>query len=116
VVIVRNNYLATDKCYWLEQEEREKNVITGNDELNPIRRGENFKLVIYVDKEVYFVTINEKPFCTFKHRMPIEEIKKIRIFGQVQVLSVFQTTAKEQDEKKFFNPIKTEIKWEKPDD
>lgn len=66
-----------------EREERQENLIPFSN-ANPIKRGEDFKIAIYVDAAAFFVTINEKPFCVFPHRKPMNEIQKLSIGGDVE--------------------------------
>lgn len=87
--IVRNTHTRGEG--W-GAEEREENILPFNDSLNPLIQGGNFKIAIYVDKEAFFVSIDEKPYCTFAHRLPIVNIQKIKISGDVD--DVYQVNQK----------------------
>lgn len=87
--IVRNTHTRGEG--W-GAEEREENILPFNDSLNPLIQGGNFKIAIYVDKEAFFVSIDEKPYCTFTHRLPIVNIQKIKISGDVD--DVYQVNQK----------------------
>lgn len=87
--IVRNTHTRGEG--W-GAEEREENILPFNDSLNPLMQGGNFKIAIYVDKEAFFVSIDEKPYCTFAHRLPIVNIQKIKISGDVD--DVYQVNQK----------------------
>lgn len=79
--IIRNSY--TKGIGWDSNEERNENFLAHNNP-NPIERGGNFKFSIYVDEEKFYLTIDEKPFCTFDHRKKIADIKQFSICGDVE--------------------------------
>lgn len=88
--IVRNTHVRG--VGW-QKEERRENLIPFNT-LNPIKRGGDFKVSIFVDRNAFFVSIYEKPFCTFAHRLPIAGIKKITIGKDVnEIYQVNQRSA-----------------------
>lgn len=88
--IVRNSF--TKVLGW-GKEERQKDI-PFNSSLNPLIKGGNFKISIFVDAKAFFVSIDEKPFCTFEHRHPITNIQKIKIAGDVdEVYQVNQRSA-----------------------
>lgn len=81
--IVRNDY--TKHVGW-GREETEENLILRSC-LNPIQRNEcDFKIAIYVDTTVFLVSINEKPYCTFAHRKPINEIQELTIEKDIETI------------------------------
>lgn len=81
-VIVRNSY--TRGQGW-DHEERHENLFP-NAQANPIRRGTDFKIAIYVDSKMFFVTIDDKPYCTFLHRKPLHAIQRINISRDVETI------------------------------
>lgn len=88
--IVRNAH--TRGVGW-GHEERQDNLFPNN-VTNPIRRGANFKIAIYIDSSMFFVTIDEKPYCMFPHRKPLHETKRIMIKQDVEeIYQVDQITA-----------------------
>lgn len=88
--IVRNAH--TRGVGW-GHEERQEHLLPNNTG-NPIRRGCVFKIAIYVDSNMFFVSINDKPYCIFSHRKPLHGIQQITINRDVEtVYKVDQTTA-----------------------
>jgi hypothetical protein len=88
--IVRNSHVRG--VGW-QQEERRENLIPFNT-LNPIKRGGDFKVSIYVDQNAFLVSIDEKPFCTFAHRLPIVGIQRINVGRDVdEIYQVNQRSA-----------------------
>lgn len=85
--IVRNSY--TKQMGWDMKEERKQNLFPNNIK-NPLKRGGEFRFSIYVDTSMFFLSINEKPFCTYAHRKPLSDIRRINIFGDVE--RIFQVT------------------------
>lgn len=80
------------KDVWGEEEESE-NLIQGN-VANPIIQGADFKIAIYIDVDMFFVTIDDKPYCTFLHRQYYGRIKSLNIFNDVEnIYQVEHTTA-----------------------
>ena len=74
-------------------EERHENRLPGNGS-NPIQRGAVFKITIFVDASLFFVSIDDKPFCTFPHRKPIHEIRMFTVNREIEsVYGLTQTTA-----------------------
>jgi hypothetical protein len=78
--IVRNSQTIDEG--WGE-EERMENVFPGN-VANPIRPGENFKLSIFIDESHYFVTIDDKPYCTFAQRGDCTQIRRLNIVNDIE--------------------------------
>lgn len=88
--IVRNSH---SKGVGWGREERLENMFPNN-LFNPIQRGEDFKISIYVDTNMFFITINEKPYCTFPFRKPLNQIQFISIWKDVEAIyQVDQVTA-----------------------
>lgn len=73
-------------------EEIQENLLPFNPSLNPIIKGGIFKVSIFIDTNAFFVSIDEKPFCTFAHRTPLVNIQFLKIAGDVD--EVFQVNQK----------------------
>lgn len=73
--IVRNTHVRG--VGW-QKEERHENLIPFNI-LNPIKKGGDFKIVLFIDQNAFLMSIDEKPFCTFAHRLPIVGIQRINV-------------------------------------
>ncbi|KAJ8280296.1 hypothetical protein GJAV_G00052880 [Gymnothorax javanicus] len=54
----------------------------------PFRRGEDFELVYEITPEGYKVSVNGQSFYLFNHRIPVEEVKALKISGNVSVPSL----------------------------
>lgn len=80
--IVRNAH--TRGVGW-GHEERHENLFPNNT-ANPIRRGANFKIAIFIDSSIFFVSIDDKPFCMFPHRKPLHEVQKLKIHRDVETI------------------------------
>lgn len=88
--IVRNTHVRG--VGW-QQEERRENLIPFNT-LNPVKRGGDFKVSIFVDQNAFLVSIDEKPFCTYAHRLPIVGIQRVSVSRDVdEVYRVNQKNA-----------------------
>lgn len=76
-------------CFSLEngwsEEEKEENMVPNN-ESNPIKPGQIFKVSIYVDTETLFVNINGKPYCFFPYNGNIADIQRLQVFGDVEAI------------------------------
>lgn len=91
-VIVRNSY--TKDQGWEDPEIRQ-NLAPGNIP-NPIKRGQTFKIEFFIDAEMFHVSIDNKPFCIFKHRKPIKDILRINVYGGIdKIFQVSHMTPKE---------------------
>lgn len=84
--IVRNSY--TKHIGWDSNEERLENLLPNNTGINPVNRGDEFKFTIYADTTMFYLSIDEKPFCTYEYRKPLSEIRRMNIFGDVE--QIFQ--------------------------
>lgn len=92
-IIVRNS-LSAGK--W-ETEEKAANRMPGI-AANPIKPGEDFQISIYIDENIFYVSIDDKPFCTFKNRKSISAIKRLNIFGDVdETCRIVHTSAQSED-------------------
>ena len=89
-VVVRNTH---KKGVGWEKEERRENLFPHNN-LNPFKRGGDFKIDIFIDQAAFFITIDGKPYCTFTHRLPLHTIQVINIARDIEaVYQVNQTSA-----------------------
>lgn len=89
VTIARN---VQTKGTW-GPEDRQQNLFPHNT-ANPVKRGGDFKFAIFVDSSTFFVSIDEKPFCFFPHRKPLQDIKYIELTHDVErIYRVDQTSS-----------------------
>ncbi|CAG5126306.1 unnamed protein product, partial [Candidula unifasciata] len=51
----------------------------------PFRRGHNFEFHMKVEAQCYKITINNKHFCNFHHRIPKEKVQYLYIEGDVTI-------------------------------
>lgn len=84
-VIARNSMTSRKGSWAPGTEEREENLLQDNESF-PFVVGENFKIAIYVDSDAFFVTLNEKPFCTFPYRLSYDGITVVEIYGDLEVI------------------------------
>lgn len=92
-LITRNSY--TKEKGWGESE-IEKNIAPGNN-YTPIRYGEIFKIEIYIDSAMFHILIDNKPFCTFRHRMSLTKIHRINVYGDIEkIYEISHMTPKER--------------------
>uniref|UniRef100_A0A224XR93 Galectin n=1 Tax=Panstrongylus lignarius TaxID=156445 RepID=A0A224XR93_9HEMI len=54
-------------------------------QLSPFMRGQTFILKIFVTASKYMVSVNEKHFCSFEHRLPPSAVDSFEIHGDVAV-------------------------------
>ncbi|XP_036317850.1 32 kDa beta-galactoside-binding lectin lec-3-like, partial [Rhagoletis pomonella] len=79
-LIVRN---ARINGIWGEEEIHD---IEGHSLQNPIEMGEFFVIYILACEEKFHISINNRPFCTFKYRLPLKSLRTIEICEQIQVI------------------------------
>lgn len=89
VDLVRNSHTA--RIGW-GAEERQENLIPGN-VLNPIKPGDDFKVSILISNEMYYISINDKPYCTFKHRRDFKQVKRLNVLKDVEQVYEVQHTS-----------------------
>lgn len=77
--IVRNSFIGGS---WGNEEKQEK-LLSGG-ELNPVKKGGDFKIDINVYESLLIIAIDGIPFCTFSLRKSLREIQKIIITGDVE--------------------------------
>jgi hypothetical protein len=56
---------------------------------NPIVSGWDFKILIMTSDDKFHIAINDHPYCTYNHRLPLEAIHSISIGGDLQKLFEF---------------------------
>lgn len=66
-------------------EEDDTNLFCGKSH-NPFTPGDHFKISIYVDERLFFISLNEMPFCIYKFRHALSSIKVLRVLGDVEVI------------------------------
>lgn len=81
--IVRNSHEAN--VGWGAEERSEQ--LLPNSSTNPLEKGGDFKISIYHDTDKFFLSFNEKPFCTYDYRQPLENIKRLNIYGDISHVS-----------------------------
>lgn len=79
--IVRNSY--TKAIGWDVNQEREDNLLPNNSGKFTKKAGE-FKFTIYADTNMFFLSLDDKPFCTYEYRKPLKDIRRINVFGDVE--------------------------------
>ncbi|XP_042630723.1 uncharacterized protein lgals4 isoform X11 [Cyprinus carpio] len=52
---------------------------------NPFKKGEAFEMFFVIKSEGYQVRIKGQQHCMFKHRIPLEEVNTINIYGNVSI-------------------------------
>lgn len=78
--IVRNSYDGE----WGDENRREN--LDDNADQMPIKRGDEFQIYIFVGDYGFNVAINGDPYCTFEHRLTVEDIRSITLYYDVQTL------------------------------
>ncbi|KAI9576603.1 32 kDa beta-galactoside-binding lectin [Glossina fuscipes] len=77
--IVRNSRINSE---WGEEEIKDnQNALS-----NPIRPGEFFMVYILACEEKFHISINSRPFCTYRYRVPLELLRALEIKDQIQVI------------------------------
>lgn len=90
--IIRNSYSKNEG--WALPETYH-NIAPGNIP-NPIKRGTIFKIEIFIDAEMFHVSIDNKPFCIFKHRKHIKDLQRINVYGDIErIYQISHMTPKE---------------------
>lgn len=76
------------------QDEKLDNLVQDN-VFNPLNKGADFKISIFVDFRKFFVMIDDKPFCSFLIRKDLKEIKRLNVLYDCdKVYNVVQAIAK----------------------
>ncbi|KAM6427737.1 galectin-7-like [Liasis olivaceus] len=75
-MLILNNVL--DKTFG--KEEKYDNV--------PIAKGQNFDLIVIIEKEGYKVSINGEEFCQRKHYIPVKQVRFLQVEGDVDVKAI----------------------------
>lgn len=53
---------------------------------NPIISGDFFMLYIFASDDKFHISINGRPFCTYKYRIPLESIRTLEIRDHIQAI------------------------------
>lgn len=53
---------------------------------NPLKAGEDFTFVILVGHDRYHVAVNNKDFCEFPFRMPLQRVKVLQVLQDVEYI------------------------------
>lgn len=86
--IVRNSRTKSGK--W-GKEQRKENLVAGN-VVNPVKCGAAFKIAILIDVDMFYVSIDDKPFCTFNHRKNLNRIKRFNVLSDIEQVYQFHHT------------------------
>lgn len=62
---------------WLENEVDENLIMA--DSVIPINPGETYKIAFHVESDMFLVSINDRPFCTFPRKAPLEQLNHLLI-------------------------------------
>ncbi|KAM3852427.1 galectin-4-like isoform 2-T2 [Vipera latastei] len=54
----------------------------------PFRKGEKFEIIFIVNNTGYQILVNRKLYCTFGHRMPPQNMREIRVDGDLELQSL----------------------------
>lgn len=80
--ITRNSYI--DDEWGIEEIE---NCLDENCTIqNPIIPGEFFMICIFASETQFFISINNRPYCRYKYRLPVKLIQTIEIKEHIQVI------------------------------
>lgn len=79
--IVRNSFIDEQ---WGD-EETTLNLIE-NSLHNPIVPGEFFIVCFYMTENKFYISINNRKFCTYNYRLPLEKLKTIEVNGHIQTI------------------------------
>lgn len=63
-----------------------KNLIDHLLNMNPLSSGEFFMLYLMIGVDSFHIAINNRSFCTFKYRFPVQELRTIELREQIQVI------------------------------
>jgi hypothetical protein len=69
---------------WSESEDTQNLTSQVN---NPINPGDDFKIYILVGDDRFHVSINDKAFCTYNFRLPLNQIKAVTVSGDVDKIT-----------------------------
>jgi hypothetical protein len=97
--ITRNSYTVGEG--WGEPE-TDENIVAGNYP-NPIKPGDTFKMEIFVDEEMFHITIDSKPYCTYSHRQSIKSIHRINVYGAIEKIHQITHMTKKEISKQLAN-------------
>lgn len=84
----RQNIVVRNTCQLGEwgEEECSEHLINGK-VTNPLVAGEKFKIYILIGDEKFHIALNNQTYCTYAHRMPVQEIRTIQLAYDLQVVT-----------------------------
>ncbi|KAL7729866.1 hypothetical protein ACLKA6_014719 [Drosophila palustris] len=56
-----------------------------------LSRGSRFKIQVLVTSDCYLISINNHPFAQYKHRLPFEDVRILRVDGDVELYQIYRT-------------------------
>ncbi|XP_034485146.1 filamin-A-like isoform X2 [Drosophila innubila] len=56
-----------------------------------LSRGSRFKIQVVVNSDCYLILINNQPFAQYKHRLPFEDVRILRVDGDVELYQIYRT-------------------------
>lgn len=56
-----------------------------------LSRGSRFKIQVLVTSDYYLISINDQPFAHYKHRLPFEDVRILRVDGDVELYQIYRT-------------------------
>ncbi|KAG6928173.1 galectin 4, partial [Chelydra serpentina] len=55
---------------------------------SPFQKGRSFQLQFVITKKGYKVTVDNKPFYEYSHRIPLEQVKILQVVGAVELKKI----------------------------
>lgn len=84
----RENIVVRNTCQLGEWGEEERTEHLINEKVtNPLVAGEKFKIYILIGDEKFHIAFNNQSYCTYAHRMPVEEIRTLQLAYDLQVVT-----------------------------
>ncbi|XP_055390538.1 32 kDa beta-galactoside-binding lectin [Condylostylus longicornis] len=80
-IIIRRTMINEE---WLDEERVEN--LDDNTALNPIVSGDFFVICIFAGENSFHISVNNRPYCIYNYRLPIENIHCIEICEQIQTI------------------------------
>ncbi|XP_034485147.1 galectin-9-like [Drosophila innubila] len=56
-----------------------------------LSRGSRFKIQVLVTSDYYLISINNQAFAQYKHRLPFEAVRILRVDGDVELYRIYRT-------------------------
>ncbi|XP_078413405.1 galectin-8-like isoform X1 [Cetorhinus maximus] len=72
----------------------------------PFKKGEPFEIIFFVTVDKFKIAVNGKHFLDYQHRINVEKVDTLGIFGEVQIQAISFLTSSEQDNPYSNLPIK----------